>query len=330
MSAAGTLRRSPRLTMEPLVFALSLSLAAHLVVWGGYEVGHHFGWWQKEFLPAWLRKAAQILTQVKPNQPSPPRVQPEISLEFVEVNPANASVEKPKDAKYYSAYNAKAANPDALLDTSIPKLDGNQSHVPKTENAPRSKAMPLQPALSKPSPADSATDEKPKGGQKVGDLAMAKTRPADQPKDGETAVETHQRPRTLAEARQQNSLPGEMMKQDGGVKNRMATSLLDTVGTPFGEYDAEIIRAIQMQWDNLLDQQTFTHDRAGRVVLEFRLNYDGRVTDMKVIETTVDEILTWLCRRAITDPAPYRPWPADMRRTMGADFRDVRFTFYYD
>ena len=72
------------------------------------------------------------------------------------------------------------------------------------------------------------------------------------------------------------------------------------------------------------------HPPLGRVTLEFRLNYDGRITDMRVIENGVDEVLSVLCQRAITDPSPYAPWPSDMRRLIGADYREVRFTFYYE
>jgi len=31
----------------------------------------------------------------------------------------------------------------------------------------------------------------------------------------------------------------------------------------------------------------------------------------------------------VLDPAPYGVWPSDMRRMVGANFRDVTFTFYY-
>ena len=48
------------------------------------------------------------------------------------------------------------------------------------------------------------------------------------------------------------------------------------------------------------------------------------------MENGVDDILSYLCQRAITDPSPYESWPSDMRRIIGADYRDVVFTFYYE
>jgi len=66
------------------------------------------------------------------------------------------------------------------------------------------------------------------------------------------------------------------------------------------------------------------------VVLEFNLNSDGRITDMKVINSDVDEFMMYLCQRAVLDPAPFEKWPSDMRRIIGSDRREVRFTFYYE
>jgi hypothetical protein len=59
------------------------------------------------------------------------------------------------------------------------------------------------------------------------------------------------------------------------------------------------------------------------------MHYDGRVTDLKILEQEVGEILALYCRKAISDPAPYAPWPNDMRRMIGKDVRDVRITFFY-
>ena len=38
-----------------LALALALSLAAHLLTWGGYEAGKEFGWWQVWHWPTWLQ-----------------------------------------------------------------------------------------------------------------------------------------------------------------------------------------------------------------------------------------------------------------------------------
>jgi hypothetical protein len=63
-------------------------------------------------------------------------------------------------------------------------------------------------------------------------------------------------------------------------------------------------------------------------VLQFRLHYDGSVTDMTVAQNTVGDLLGYVCQEAINDPAPFEKWPADMRFKLG-DSRDIQFTFYY-
>ena len=98
--------------------------------------------------------------------------------------------------------------------------------------------------------------------------------------------------------------------------------------TAFGDYDSAFIAAVQQRWYDLLESANIPH-RAGKVLLEFRLSYDGRVTEMKVNDNEVGEVLSSICRRAVLDPAPFAKWPTDMRRMVGANFRDVTFTFYY-
>jgi hypothetical protein len=41
-------------------------------------------------------------------------------------------------------------------------------------------------------------------------------------------------------------------------------------------------------------------------------------------------VLSALCAKAVLDPEPYARWPSQMRKDVGADFRDLQFTFYFD
>ena len=47
---------------------------------------------------------------------------------------------------------------------------------------------------------------------------------------------------------------------------------------------------MQQRWYDLLDTSRFTQ-KSGKVVLEFRLMYDGRITDLKVDGNDVGELL---------------------------------------
>jgi hypothetical protein len=298
-------------------------MALHLLCYGSYE-------FSRRVLPVWLERlkilealAHQLEIKKTAPPPQPPSPPPMV---FVEVNPAVATPEPPRDARYYSSQNSKAANPDTTADSDTPKINGTQEHVVKAEDAPR-KFVPLQPAPRPPSQEQPEEHAKPK--PPVGDLAMAKPNPELQPDTG-TAEKT--RPRTIVEAKmrqpQNNQLQGQKIKQEGGVKRRLEISAFDAKATPFGEYDRAFIDAVQTRWNDLLDSQQFALNRTGKVVLQFRLNYDGRISDMQIEETTVGETLAYVCQLAITDPAPYMKWPSDMRREIG-DSRNIQFTFYY-
>jgi hypothetical protein len=125
-------------------------------------------------------------------------------------------------------------------------------------------------------------------------------------------------------------MPGETMQQQGGVRRETLEASLDVRATPFGAYDAAFIAAIRARWYTLLDDRNTPHTNPGKVVLEFRLNKEGRITDMQVAVNEVNETLSWICQRAVMDPAPYQPFPSDLRRLLGTDYREMRFTFFYN
>ncbi|HEY2330159.1 MAG TPA: hypothetical protein VGI63_10155, partial [Verrucomicrobiae bacterium] len=105
--------RFSRLEKERLLIALLLSLFAHLAVWGGYEAGKKAGWWDKLHWP--VRHHVQAV-------PPKPVIQQDDPSIFVDVS--DISAEPPKQAKYYSDRNSRAANPDADRDLNQPKLTG--------------------------------------------------------------------------------------------------------------------------------------------------------------------------------------------------------------
>ena len=251
--------RPGRFEYKRLAWAFVISLAIHLLCYGGYE-------FTRMVLPGLLERV-KILTalaeELRPKKPVPPPQPGEAPLVFVEVNPAVATPDPPKQAKFYSSQNSKAANPKADIESNIPKIDGNQQHVAKTQDAPR-KFDKLQPSAAPAKEAQTAKVAKPK--PVIGDLAMAKPDPNLRPPDNGNAEET--RPRTLAEAMMRHPnemMPGQKMRQEGGVHRHLAISTLDAKAMPFGEYDREFIEAVQQHWYDLLDSMNFSDDRHGQV-----------------------------------------------------------------
>ena len=317
----------------PLAAALMLSLLIHLALYTGWQTGKRYGWWQSHpsWLSTWTRKLASSAAEKKQKTKPAPAI---IPMTFVEVDPETATAEAPKDAKYYSSKNSKAANPDPK-DRPVPKVDGKQEQVVRLMDNPKPSPAPLQPSAPKAPAPEPAAEAKPKS-EAPGDLALAKPRDPKPPSEGSLDAETgknpippRERPRTLSAARAQKAmLAGEKIQQDGGSSTRGKVAF-DASATPFGEYDAAFIAAVEQCWHNLLETHQGTQ-RPGRVVVDFKLSPDGRISDMRVPNNEAGEILGMLCQSAILNPAPYPRWPAQMRQTISGNYREIRFTFYYN
>ncbi len=303
--------RWSRLEKKRLLVALIISLVLHVAGLGVYQWGVKKHWWQPV-------KMLSARPKIPPGQrPLPPKP-PEEQVVFIDVS--HEEKEAPKKAKYYSNKNSQAANPDASKDLNDPKIEGKQSVIPKTESGTR----PSKLAFATPAPMSlhGITPTKTESPQERGDLDVAKKTSEQKP------PQAPPRPRTINQALQ-NLTQGEAMKQDGGVRRKQIHSSLDAKQTPFGNYDKQIVDAVQDKWYAMLDSGHFAQDRTGKVVVRFKLKYDGTILEMSTLENTVGISLTYVCRQAIAEAAPFSKWPDDMRRMIGANFREVSFTFYY-
>lgn len=315
-----------------------ISLLIHLFLYQGYLVSKRLGWW--DYQPPWFAElfkrkpsAAQLAAQKKmQEQAAEQQKQREILMSFMEVPPDRVNPEPPKEAKYYGAANAKAANPDPA-EKVVPKIDGNQTKIERLETVPREQKdkFPLQPALPPPDQAKPAEEAKlkPRPAETPGDMAMRRPDERKVEDKGTGEAREYTRPKSLQEARaKRNMTVGERMKQEGGVRN-MGRVSLDVKATAFGTYDAAFIAAVQDRWYTILEAFPYSL-RSGKVVIHFKLWQDGRITELKVREESVGELQSLFCQRAISEPAPYSPWPSDMKRMIGDPFREVTFTFYYE
>jgi hypothetical protein len=308
--------RLNRFESKRLAWALALSLAAHLIVLGGYELGGKMGLWQRLHWPGHKQLALK-------KTPAPPAQESDPSI-FLDVDPDQATPDAPKNTKYYSSKNSRAAQTEASSrDANQPKLNGKQADVPKTKDVPRTPNTKVQSA-----PETQPSQEKlaaMKSMLQAGDLKLAKLETSPEKNDS-----TQERPRTLNQARAQQHLsPSMAMQQEGGMRRMAIVPSLDARATPFGDYDKKFIEAVTQRWYDLLDSQQFAQDRTGKVTLRFRLNYDGSISEMEVLQNSVGELLSYVCQKAVTDPAPFETWPSDMRRMVGENYREMIFTFYY-
>lgn len=361
---------SSRRLQPMLLKAYLWSILFHFMVIASMELLHYYGLTEKSPLSSLLTPKMPDLNAAEEEKELEINLvkEPEPTI-FFDADPSLATVEKPEDTPYYAVIDSIGGNPDISQDLDQPKLEGTQDKVFKTsDTAPGEEVTPepafsgLQPSFPKAieTPADSevvenfdnetaepqelqpeieivpeesiAIDTKdPETDQAAEILTLIKPRPVMPSQQKPPQAQPQTRPRTIAEARKRNGmLIGESMKQEGGVKKFRIESSPDLLATPFGAYDAAIIQAIQQRWFGLLEGVPSARNASGKVTVKFHLMSDGRVLEMEVEEDTVGVIQSLLCQRAISDPAPYGKWPNDMRRLVGADYRQIRFSFYYN
>ncbi len=307
--------RVGRRELNRFAWALGVSVGFHLLFWGGYAMAKFLG----IAIPSWVQR---IVTPLPP--PAEAKAQPAVREPyiFIDVRDAQSVVEPPKNAIRYSDRNAVAANPDENKDSNEPKIVGEKNELQKTEDSSRrNKFDQLMPDPPKPEPE---SQPNPKINPGTMTVAKADIRPPQE----------RQRPRTIAEAmRQKNLTPGRRSQQEGGARMRPNASF-DVKATGFGAYDRMLIDAISSHWYNLLDSLSYDNYQQGKVVLQFDLNYRGEVTDVRILENTVTDMLALMCEKAIRDPASagngFGPWSREMRLAVGSDSRRITFTFYYN
>jgi hypothetical protein len=305
--------RPNRFPSEGLFIALAVSLLIHLLICAAYVLDQAYHIFQ-------FMEAKKKLQQV---QRVPQYADP---IEFVTV--PNPSTEAPAKPKFISNKNSVAADDSQNKAQENPQLNGKQTDIPQTLDLVRTKtAQELQPNTpAKPEPSASPGAAPAKPAVTPGDLTLGK------PNDSTQQPEQQQppRPRTIKEAMAQmaSRMPSLTMKQEGGAQRHARVPSFDVKVTGFGDYDARFVEAVSQNWWNLLDSQRFSLDRTGKVVLYFRLNYDGSISEMRFVNNNVGDLLGYVCEKAVLDGAPYERWSQDMRLKLG-DSTEVQFTFDY-
>jgi len=332
-----------------------IALAFHLLVlvlWTGAGI-----WVRRapDQAPEWVRNLVQPAPPPAP-RPADPAQDPawqEVPLTFIEVDPALAVKDPPRDAKFYSAANAVSGQPiPSTKALKEPEITGVQKTMPKTFDTARPSPTPPQ-VQPKEEPEVPATPEtavrqekkeaqpaQPQGGiRDPGETQLAKVEPkaaAPQPQPERQAVQAQEAgaPRRkpikrLAQAMEQKGIVrGEKMLQQGGASRLSISPSFDVKSTPFGEYDLRMIAAVQERWWALLEERHYALERTGKVVLKFRLHGDGSISQMTTAESTVGETLSFTCEAAVMGASPFGRWPSVLK-AQALDPREITFTFHY-
>lgn len=355
---------------RPLAFAFGVSLILHLVLFVLSDVLGRFDLFAGSALSQAVREQLEADQAASEAVELAFEIEPEMMpTQFVDAAPEQATEEKPEETPYYSVIDAVAGD-DSPDDSQVqPEIDGEQDKVLKTmDTAPDQVALPTvaaapeapqpeealetseveqetdltNPAMSEDEVLDAEGEDDQmivEGESEAPAEELATLRPSQRALEAidfrdskivEPAPPQRPRPRTLAEARRQQGLVGQRMKQEGGAPRFRLQSTPDLMSTPFADYDARVIQAIQQRWFDLLGALPTARNARGRVVLEFYMHSDGSVKEVEVVEDSVGVIQSLVCQKAVSEPAPYGRWPDDMRRLIGDDRREVRFSFFYN
>ena len=119
-------RKLVLLIKEPLVLGLAISLAIHVLAYGGWKLGQRFQLIPADLIPRLLQKLQAMAVPPKEAAKKLQASQPP-ELMFVDVSPDQFAAEPPKNPKYYGAITTRAANPDLQLDWTSPRLTANRT-----------------------------------------------------------------------------------------------------------------------------------------------------------------------------------------------------------
>ena len=297
-----------------------------------------------------------IITFVQ--EPAPQQI--EDRRQFVETDASQVTGEEPKHARFYSANSTVAANPDNRSGkiSETPYLEGKESRLTSTENvvpgpAAAPAARPAPPPAMSPHPASQpSASARPKPPEPTPELAetglkvvepkqlallekpiappeaILPTPPAP-PANSAVAAQPLMPPSTLTQVASSNrEIAARKSHLMAAGVSRIGISAFNVAGSPFGEYDRALIRAVQSRWYALIEQNGL-YEHTGTVVLHFQLLADGTVHDLTTKDNSAGITLGLFCEKAIVESAPFAPLSESLQRLIGGDTREIVFTFYY-
>lgn len=292
--------------------------------------------------------------------PAEAEAEPQRPRRFIETDDSQVTGEEPKRAEFYSDRSTVAANPfnPTGQEGETPYLEGTETRmwstetvIPQPASAPRPPPAPPPPprpaAPASPPASPPAAPATPEPSQPLADVGTRVIeepklalldKPLPVPEPLPAAVPVPVTPTALVPVPEPSPLPAGAgsRRELAAVKSRLTAAgvgrigvaAFNVAGSPFGEYDKALIRAVQSRWYALIEKNGL-YERTGQVTLRFLLKSDGSVEEMTVKENTAGQILGLFCEKAVVDSAPFPPLPEKLRALIGDEPREVNFTFYY-
>ena len=244
---------------------------------------------------------------------------------FVETN-HNLAPEEPPKTNNFAAQSQVAAQeiPTDASPSSFPELDGDLIDANKIIQGSDIDLDPIigndQPLVS---PHIAQTPDIPQPLTPIDDIPIEN-------QDGVSFLEEKKNPendilqalvRPSPKPRPQlkKSIVGPLMKSQGSA-SKPGILGVDAQFSQFGEYLQRLSEVLGAQWRELIYRQGVSWQNVGTtVVIQFSLNFNGDVNELKVLSSNSSLVAELLCKDAILARAPYGPWTKEMRMTLGKE-----------
>jgi len=100
--------------------------------------------------------------------------------------------------------------------------------------------------------------------------------------------------------------------------------LSDPQGVDFGPYLKPMLKRVRKNWLHLIPDSAQT--RKGKLAIEFAINRDGKIVDMRLVASSDDTALDRAAWGGITASNPFAPLPSKFT----GPYLALRFRFYYN
>jgi hypothetical protein len=327
-----------------LGFAILISLILHLAI--GFSLAA-FGNVSTPAVP--LDESPSELT-IMDLSPAPPV---ERNPQFVDVDKAKESAEKPKEQTFESNANSIAASERAPTgDLPLPSQEGKdlptrdlethdfslqtQGSQPQPPQPPESKPADTPPPKAKPpEPPKPTATAAPSATVEPEQLAMLTSTPPPAMKAPDEAEASPSpeitssvapiAPRPKPEAPSSGYQPQKQQTRIAGSISNSGPSSVNAVGTPLGRYQKLMYDAVGARW------YQHTHERQdlisiGTTRLTFTIDRWGKVSNLKVIENTANEAFAIVCLQSVQE-LKLPPIPEDVASTLPPEGLQQELTF---
>jgi len=108
----------------------------------------------------------------------------------------------------------------------------------------------------------------------------------------------------------------------------------DNTSDFFDAYDDQLtytmLNVITKEAGASTNDDLFAQRFPGKVVIQCNLDFQGRLTDPKILENTMDGDCAGVFQKALLDHSPYSAWPEGVRQKFGSDNRELKLTVSFD